>query len=201
GLIDPSVLEDYQRETLHTPVPQPNKKPSQVENTANQKPSSSQPDESSDAIFDRVFSDSSLQTNENAGNRLANTPVMQSPQQIEQALSQITPQVSRDFNKPVARLDATQPPLGFDTNLDAAAQINPSNQQTLGITTDEDATQEQLEGTKPVYEAKDVTVNPDTQEVKTAESAAHQAVKNTAIGKVDNTVKNTETEITDDVVA
>lgn len=201
GLIDPSVLEDYQRETLHTPVPQPNKKPSQVENTANQKPSSSQPDESSDAIFDRVFSDSSLQTNENAGNRLANTPVMQSPQQIEQALSQITPQVSRDFNKPVARLDATQPPLGFDTDLDAAAQINPSNQQTLGITTDEDATQEQLEGTKPVYEAKDVTVNPDTQEANTAENAAHQAVKNTAIGKVDNTVKNTETEITDDVMA
>ncbi|WP_296202017.1 autotransporter assembly complex protein TamA [Psychrobacter sp. UBA3962] len=200
GMIDPSVLEDYQRETLNSPVPRPGAQ-SQVDRVASsQETPNREANESSEAIFDRVFSDRRLHTNEDAGNRLANAPVMQSPQQIEQALSQITPQVSRDFNKPVARLDATEPPLGFDTALDASAQINPSNKETLGII-DEGVTEEQLEGTKPVYEAKDVTVNPDSEQAKSAENAAHQAVKNTAIGKVDNKVKNTDTEITDNVVA
>ena len=200
GMIDPSVLEDYQRETLNSPVPRPGTQ-SQVDRaTSSQETPNREANESSEAIFDRVFSDRGLQTNENAGNRLANAPVMQSPQQIEQALSQIAPQVSRDFNKPVARLDATEPPLGFDTALDASAQINPSNKETLGII-DEGVTEEQLEGTKPVYEAKDVTVNPDSEQAKSAENAAHQAVKNTAIGKVDNKVKNADTEVTGDMVA
>lgn len=200
GMIDPSVLEDYQRETLNSPVPRPETQ-SQVDRVVNsQAPAPQKEIESSEAIFERVFSDNSLQTNDNAGNSLANAPVMQSPQQIEQALSQITPQVSRDFNKPVARLDATEPPLGFDSELDASAQINPSNKKTLGIT-DEGATEEQLEGTKPVYEAKDVTVNPDSKQAKAAENAAHQAVKNTAIGKVDNQVKNSNAESADEMVA
>ena len=200
GMIDPTVLEDYQRETLRSPVPRPETQSQVGRATNNQRPQTQSTNESSEAIFDRVFSDNSLQTNDNAGNRLANAPVMQSPQQIEQTLSQIAPQVSGEFNKPVARLDATQPPLGFDSALDASAQINPSNKETLGIKDDE-FTEEQLEGTKPVYEAKDVTVNPDSKKAKTAEDAAHQAVKNTTIGKVDNKVKNTNTEVTDDVVA
>lgn len=200
GMIDPSVLEDYQRETLNSPVPRPETQ-RQVDRVVNsQTPEPQQESESSEAIFERVFSDSSLQANDNAGNGLANASVMQSPQQIEQALSQITPQVSRDFNKPVARLDATQPPLGFDSALDASAQINPSNKKTLGIT-DEGATKEQLEGTKPVYEAKDVTVNPDSKEAKAAENAAHQAVKNATIGKVDDQAKNSNAKSADEMVA
>ncbi len=200
GMIDPSVLEDYQRETLHSPVPRPETQRQADSVIGSQTPPAREENESSEAIFERVFSDSSLQTNDNASNGLANAPVMQSPQQIEQALSQITPQVSRDFNKPVARLDATQPPLGFNTDLDASAQINPSNKKTLGIT-DEGATEEQLEGTKPVYEAKDVTVNPDSEEAKAAENAAHQAVKNTTIGKVDNKAKNSNAKSADEMVA
>lgn len=199
GIIDPSVLEDYQRETLNSPVPRPNsqKKTNVANNSTNQ--ATNRPNESTEDTFKRVFSDSRLQTDSAAGNRLANAPVMQSPQQIDQALSQVATQVSHDFQKPVARLDSTEPPLGFDTNLDATTQINPTNKQTLGIT-DEAVTEEQLKGTQPVYQAKDVAVNPNTAQAKAAENAARQAVKNTAIGQVDNQVKKASGEITDDVV-
>ena len=192
GLIEPSVLEDYQRETLNSPVPRPNRpKVNQSANTSSSQTTvPNQPTESSEAIFDRVFADNTLQSSSGAGKNLANAPVMQSPHQIEQTLAQITTQAIPDFDKPIARLDSNQPPLGFDADLDQSSQINPTNKETLGITDDED-----LEGTKPVYQAKDVTVNPDATEAQAAEKAAHQAVKNTAIGKVDKSVQNSGTVI------
>lgn len=213
GLIDPSVLEDYQRETLQSPV----KKSKSQAAKSSTKASKSNPqqgmgqgvnasdltgnskdlntgtsNEDSEAIFDRIFSDNNLEV-PSAGTNLAKAPVMQSPQQLDQVLSEIGTQVSSDFDQPIARLEATEPPLGFDTALDKSAQINPTNKKTLGIP-DTDIDKEQLEATKPVYKAKDVSVNPDTEEAKAAEEKAQQSVKNAANNKVEQPIHNAAAE-------
>ncbi|WP_296404725.1 BamA/TamA family outer membrane protein [Psychrobacter sp.] len=206
GLIDPSVLEDYQRETLNSPISKPFNSNQTKKNNSSKSalPKKINENENSEEIFERVFSDKGLQTDSKVGESLASAPVMQSPQQIEQVLSQVATEVSQGFDKPVARLDSTQPPIGFDTKLDVTTQITPTNQDTLGIQLDDPSndydTKEQLEATKPVYQAKDVTVNPDKGEANAAETAALQAVKNTPIGKVESSVVNSDNEITESVV-
>ena len=199
GLIDPSVLEDYQRETLSSAGTQPsNSNTASTVSSTTKTANNNGADPNSDPIatFDRVFADNSLTTKPQAGTDLANAAIMQTPQQIEQVLAKIGSQVPSDFTQPIARLDATSPPLGFDNSLDQSAQINPSNQQTLGIVDDS----EPNAATEPVYQATDVVVNPDSTKAKAAEKSAEQAVKNTSIGKVDAQIKQQSGEITDDVV-
>lgn len=237
GLIDPSVLEDYQRETLNSPVkpsvsqqnsqPQVNN-PSQVkdqspsealsqwEDSANSSSEITDSDylsneqaqevaESSDSIFNRIFADNSLQS-PNAGNGLANAQIMQSPQQIDKTLADINEQVWSEFDQPIARLDSVEPPIGFDEALDQsdplqAATDSASTASDTDTNYNTNANDEQLEGTKPVFQATEVRVNPDSEEAKSAEDTAHQAVKNTPIGQVDEDVKNADGEITHEVVA
>lgn len=240
GLIDPSVLEDYQRETLKSPVKRPSSQSrSQSSSQSSRSTQTASLDssgrlenfdknkdynlndrvqsglqtqnsdsnsfateaESSESIFNRVFGDSSLPSS-NPGTGLANAPVMQSPQQLDQVLSETNELVSQEFDQPTARLESTEPPLGFDTSVNESDSIQTNKSSDYGITTDtESSSSEQVEGTQPVYNAKDVSVNPDSKEAELAEQNAKQSVQKTAIGEVDQAVKTTEGEITDEVVA
>ena len=230
GLIDPSVLEDYQRETLNSPVKRPKSQSQSQSSSATQSGSQNNAyqnegnnpndslqsnwqsqegnsnngvteTESSESIFNRVFGDSSL-SSPNTGTGLANASVMQSPQQLDQVLTEVNEQVSSQFDQPTARLDSTEPPLGFDNSADESTPMQANNSSDFGTTTNDTVTSsEQVEGTQPVYNAKDVSVNPDSKEAELAEESAKQSVQKTAIGEVDQTVKTTEGEITDEVVA
>ncbi|WP_019672628.1 autotransporter assembly complex protein TamA [Psychrobacter lutiphocae] len=86
---------------------------------------------SSDAIFERVFTDRHLDANQ-VGTDPEQAEVLHTAEQLDSLLAEIGSQLSVDFEQPVARLDAQQPPIGFGSQLDPAI-VNPSNRQTLGI--------------------------------------------------------------------
>ncbi|PNK61795.1 autotransporter assembly complex protein TamA [Psychrobacter sp. FDAARGOS_221] len=263
GLVDASVLEDYQRETLNKASDESKSAYNQAEalaeqtvdksidnSTTNQKtngqtntgnqPATKQPivqpypinktsptspatpqskdsqsvngssnisnngsnSKDSDAIFDRIFTDSSFDNQgatrqQGAARDFNDSANLSSPEQLDQLLNDIGSQVSVDFDQPVARLDAAEPPLGFNNKIDQSDSLHPSNRETLGIKSSESSTQQAA--TEPVYQATDVVTDPDnTQEQVDAKAKA--SLEQSNLGKVDDKIVKAEGDITDDLV-
>lgn len=225
GIIDPDVLADYQRETLSVPS-SPTGSPNSSINTNNLtnnlgtpsqttgNGSINNPDYNNVANtnngkdFDERFTNN--KNNVATAIDFSSNQSLSSPAELERTLAEISAEVDTNFDKPMAALDSNQAPLGFDATIDDVASLNPSNRETLGlvdndntgaddilITTSQPKTGAQSQTTIDASDlnSKDVSLT-DRVEV---DDLDNQTLAN--IGKVDESVEQADTEITDDVVA
>ena len=128
NIIEQSVLDDYAEQTLG--IPPKNKRPKPPATTVNVNSSNSN---SGDSNNSAGGNQTTLQ--QQAERVQKQGYQMMSPEQIERELAQVSAQNRDGFDAPVATLDGNQPPLGLDTQLDAANLPAPTNLDTLGINT------------------------------------------------------------------
>lgn len=156
GIISRDVLEDYQRETFdHVSNKKNTAGQDQMDNLLNQS--------SDDSALDQVGKQESSRggiENIDATIDFASDQVLSSPQEVDAVLNQINSEVEHDFTQPVATLDAAQPPIGLDSDVDALTNFTPSNRATLGLD-DEQSTPSENEQTVASTQSDKTVIDGD----------------------------------------
>ena len=202
GVIDPSVLEAYQKHTINsvsnpgtTPV-----SPSQTPNSSNGAQSSTaQPGSSSTNHGANVDANLPMQDEYTPPALISEAELeaqasklqqqgyqMMTPDQIEAQLANVDAlmQQASQFDAPVAMLDDQSLPIGFDAELNVSKFPTPTNSQTLGIdTSDSDNALDAEIANRPIDVSTSassgrVTNNEDLTEVNNPEAVLAQQSSN-----------------------
>lgn len=178
GVIDPSVLEAYQKHTIHSdsnPVTTP-VSPSQATATNHGAQSSGaqsgnsstgngpnanlpmQDEDTPPALISEAELEAQASKLQQQGYQ------MMTPDQIEAQLGNVDAlmQQASQFDAPVAMLDDQSLPIGFDAELNASKFPTPTNSQTLGIDTSgsDNALNPDI-ANRPIEVSNSASINPD----------------------------------------